>query len=708
MEEKKKCLTCGKDKKIYHFSIISISPKDGSVDHSDICEECSNEEAAAVEEATNSVRSHCKRDSHSGGVRKSKGRMRRSAIDTEDLDAVGRSLAACVGNDLARLESYGAESFFNDTGIVSPLDYADIEERAKEYIIKVKGLEFPKNVELGCGGTYIVFGNTVGAHGHSGILKCISNLSGHIGARPVHVGYALDGYDCVNPTLLGMDDLLLVARRDEVWKLGDVAFERDNITLVRDRVTAGNALIRCQYYRSDYTSGSSKNAIPDDEGYQTVVFDRFLHELHTKTKNDRDCFMVSTGCCCGDFEKRKRKKNKFPKDESELLAHSAESSAAGLRKSESVSYWERGFVVLHVNEKGMACPILCRAKIVNDKWTVGYMGDIINEDGVVPADKVDLAIGDIHVPLHDSRAISVVEKVASILRPDRLINVGDHCNSSSLNHHAMDRNEPIVDANIRDECGMANYILREMSTWADELVIIMGNHERFMKDFNAKVPSLRTLVNERTMMGAVEAGYEVIDLKGVYKIGNNAKYIHGEMKHFGISGDINAQISDSMDVDTIFGHCHRPSVRCGSYGLGLLALHDQGYNETESSNWVHGYGVVSHYEGQAFMNSVPIIDYSTPIGGEWITYSSDFDKWLPKKFDIEIKYTLVEECDYESMIYAIAPSIFGKANMDYEMAKWSGIPNSMLGGRTPASMMSSGEYESVYRVLRFMLGDGRS
>ena len=707
MKEKKRCERCLKEKKICDFAVVGIEPGTGEVIDSDICNTCSAGVQAAVDEATQSCQSVSEKNIKKKVGREKKTVKAKKGFDPENVDSMGRSLASCVGVDMVRLQNYDEKMFYMDTGIKSPLDYDEIKDCAEELIISVRGLNYPTNVELESGKSYVVFGDTNGSEVNDGILQCVENMCRHTGARPIHIGNALDNFDIVSSKLAQMDDLVLVARSDEVGRLGRLVGSNDNVTIVRERVTAGNALIRCQYYRSMYTSGSTKSAIPDDEGYQAVVIDRPLHEVHTLTKHDRDCFIISTGCSCNKFRDKARLKNKFPKTEAELFRHCVDSTAAGRRKGEMVKRWEHGFIVLHIADDGTVCPIPCRLKMVNGKWATGYMGNVVTEDSVIRGDVVEFAVGDTHVPEHDPMALGVVDKAASLILPDRLINVGDHCNSSSLNHFSMDRNEPILDTNVVDEYGMAHFVLLKMAEWARERVLIMGNHERFVEDFNKKHPSLLPLIDQSVLMSVEDTGFSTVGLKGVYCSGKSAKYIHGEMRHYGVSGDINAKVVKSLDVDTMFGHCHRPSCRAGAYGIGLLGLLDQGYNEVESSNWVHGFGVTTHYCGEAFMNTVPIIGYRTVINSQWITYDAgQLGKWAPKKFKPQMKYIIVNddgEFDYEAAIYDMCPVVFGSENTIYDMTLWTGVPNARIGGMTPAALLAAGIYKPVHDILLEML-----
>jgi hypothetical protein len=124
---------------------------------------------------------------------------------------------------------------------------------------------------------------------------------------------------------------------------------------------------------------------------------------------------------------------------------------------------------------------------------------------------------------------------------------------------------------------------------------------------------------------------------------DDVKFIHGEMRKYGAYGDQHKKNSSVFDVDTVWGHCHRPGTRLGSHSVGFLADFDQHYNEPEASNWVHGFGVVSHYMGVAFVNTITISDYVTFVGKERVEARKDVSKWENKDVEsVNLKIRMVE------------------------------------------------------------------
>jgi hypothetical protein len=325
------------------------------------------------------------------------------------------------------------------------------------------------------------------------------------------------------------------------------------------------------------------------------------------------------------------------------VAKFPDATMTGRRQTETSDNWKNGMIVVQAASNGDSIVLPCEVKRGKDgKYYTGYYGDVISENSVFRSDKVGLVVGDVHVPLHDPCALDVVDQVARRLNPDYLVNVGDHVNNSALNHHKMDRGESVADEDIVDEFGKASRVLQNMAEWATERHLILGNHERFQKDFTAKYPQLASLLNFHTMSGGEQAGYAMYDEKSVVHVGA-AKFVHGEMRNYGATGDRDKKNAQVFDGDVISAHCHNPSSRCGSHHIGLLGKLDQKYNEPHASNWLHGFGVTCHHDDMVFVSNVAIVNYMTFIGMEMIKSGNDVSKWIMPKFRAILEYHEVED-----------------------------------------------------------------
>jgi hypothetical protein len=216
------------------------------------------------------------------------------------------------------------------------------------------------------------------------------------------------------------------------------------------------------------------------------------------------------------------------------------------------------------------------------------------------------------------------------------VNLGDHMDMRSLNHHMLDRGEP-TQVDVANECGKANYVLQMMAQWASERHIIIGNHGRFIEDFAKKNPQLLGLLNFHALSGAEMAGYNVLEEKAILSRGPS-KFCHGEIRMFGATGDKHYKMQQVMQAETMFGHTHTPTCRCGCYSVGLLGQLDQDYNEVEASQWVHGFGLAYVYEGESFMTSIPILGHALTLGNRTFVPGTGVAKWVPPEFEAQVIY----------------------------------------------------------------------
>ena len=559
--------------------------------------------------------------------------------DTEqEVELLSRQLAGAAQMDLKILATFTAHKFKSKLGARAPAsfpDFSKLQERAREIITREMGLSYPHKLELPPG-NYIVIGESHGENVHHGLVKCVERMAEHFKASVIHIGHVVDRQKNVAAPMLAMPNLTVVAVADEIFHLSLYQEQHPGFVIVRDRVViAGSVLIRNQHDRGDFTRTSIKNMRLNETGFDYIVVDSHMHEVHSLCKNHRQTQILSPGCMCEKHQHRKPRQIP-PSGDSELLACSLNATFAGRRQDELNRYWENGVTLVCVSKEGAATVVNCRAKKIAQKFYVGYGGMLFSETGIVRADRVGLVVCDAHVANHDPEVLSIVDQVAKKLCPDYLVNLGDHWDNRSFNHHLMERGE-VIFAQVANECGKGHEVLKKMAEWTSgERHIIIGNHGRFINDFTKKFPQLNSLLNFQVLSGAQQLGYIVTDVKNVIEIAG-AKFFHGELKLWGSAGDRHQRIRDVMEVDSMFGHTHSPSCRRGCYAVGLLGLMDQDYNEPEASAWIHGFGTAASYGGEVFMCTVPIFRKRLRFMG--VNFKpKHVSAWRVPEFEAEVIY----------------------------------------------------------------------
>jgi hypothetical protein len=239
-----------------------------------------------------------------------------------------------------------------------------------------------------------------------------------------------------------------------------------------------------------------------------------------------------------------------------------------------------------------------------------------------------------HSPNQDNVALDIQEQICKDYKPDILVNIGDSHDYRALNHHDLDKGN-VIKGNILDESAQVHYSLKRMATWAKDKYIIYGNHERFAEDFVAKFPQFGKYLDFQFICDLNELGYNMVDLKGVLKIGPT-KFVHGDMTMYGQSGNKLEKAARTFKGTVFIGHMHYPAVRYGTYSIGLSGKLDQKYNEPNASTWIHGFGLCNQYRGFDFPTTIAI-NKNCNINAK--TYKAvNPDLWKVKNYNVRLIY----------------------------------------------------------------------
>jgi hypothetical protein len=279
----------------------------------------------------------------------------------------------------------------------------------------------------------------------------------------------------------------------------------------------------------------------------------------------------------------------------------------------------------------------CFIKRTDKGMAISYFDKIITSKGVFNPEKKIFVNGDLHCDMHDVNVLDIQEQFCKDYRPDIQVNIGDTFNYSSLNHHVMDRGGVILDKKLLDEAASTTFVLKRVSGWAKESHLLCGNHERFARDFVEKYPQFGEYLDFHFMCDLKNMGYTLTPLKSVLKIGS-AVFVHGEVKMFGQPGSKIEKIARTFSSKNCFiGHIHRPEIRFGTVSIGLSGMLNQGYNEPEMSNWIHGFGTCNQFMGHSFLTTIVIDNYRCIIGNK--TYQpGNLDSWKMKSYRARLTY----------------------------------------------------------------------
>jgi predicted phosphodiesterase len=477
--------------------------------------------------------------------------------------------------------------------------FKDLKKLAFKELQKY-GLHRDDSVSFGPG-KYLVVGDSHGKHTKTGMFDLLKSVENNLGVdKIIHIGHMLDDDGDMSYNW-DKFDLTVIPKLDEVYHLESVKTDKDyNFDMVRTEVKIGDYSVVNQDLIQDYVktpiSSLDQQIFPDN----VIVNCHRLEMFSRTTYANNDVMVYSAGSLCERHIVKTIKQIDFAGGFT-VKETRPEGYSKYRRMRHMLEYWQQGMVLVEYDGTNVTVTPM-RVHNIDGKYLTSYFDKIILQNGkTAKPDKKIFLNGDAHVPSHNPDVLQIHENVIGDYKADMYVNVGDFLDGESLNHHAMDRGIP-VKGDTLDECAHAHSILRRMSEWAPDCHMIHGNHERFYKDFTSKFPQLNHLLNFKFLSNMEEVGFTSTDIKDTFKIGS-LTIIHGDLMFYGQSGSKVEKCSKTFKGDVIIGHVHSPTSRYNCHAMGLTAIKDQGYNEVNASNWVHGFALVNQYKGINFIQN---------------------------------------------------------------------------------------------------------
>ena len=453
-------------------------------------------------------------------------------------------------------------------------------------------------------------------------------------SKIIHIGHLLDDDNDISYNWGYFDNVIILARSEELKLIqGQRNKFNFHFDIVRDGITLGdNLLVANQDMISDYVMTSIKSL--DSEIFEPQVIVN-CHRLETISKcstDDTIQYLASPGGLCEKHVVKTIKQIDFTDDKTVKSAFTG--SFPKYRRMEKMNkYWNQGMIIVHVAKDGSHTIVPCAINKVEHEYATSYFDKIISSDGIFTPSKRIFVVGDVHSPNHDSNVLDIQEQICNDYNASTLVNVGDAHDFRALNHHDMNKGK-VITGDVLREAAKTHHLLKRMRKWAKDCHIIKGNHERFGNDFSDKFPQLYAYLDFAFMCDLDGLGYRITDLKDVLKIGS-AKFIHGELELYGQSGTKSEKVSRTFGHNTFIGHIHYPSIRFGTYSVGLSGKLDQGYNEANASTWVHGFGLCNQYKGVSWLTTLAIVNNKCILNGK-IYKPKNPKSWDIKKYDAKL------------------------------------------------------------------------
>lgn len=238
-----------------------------------------------------------------------------------------------------------------------------------------------------------------------------------------------------------------------------------------------------------------------------------------------------------------------------------------------------------------------------------------------------LFVPDTHVPYHDVKAWSLLLKVGKVLRPDRIVILGDFADFYAVSDHDKDPNRA---RGLESEIKSCRERLDELDALgASKKYYVSGNHEdRLERYLMRRAPELFNMVKIPEILGLRERGWSYVPYKSDVRIGK--VYITHDT---GVAG-ANAHQRALTDYQTnvIIGHTHRlgyavvgnakgePHVGAMLGWLGDFDKVDYMHSIKARRDWAHGFGLgYMRPDGVVHIHPVPIVRNSVVVEGKLIS-----------------------------------------------------------------------------------------
>lgn len=503
-------------------------------------------------------------------------------------------------------------------------------------IMRRQGHFYPESKEFSRG-RFLVVGDSHGKETTRGLFSMIKKLDQELNfGKIIHIGHILDDeWDISCCWEDFKDKLIVVAKKEELEIL---AGRTEKYDLVKKQVKLGSLTVKNQdIVTNEYSVGLVGNATNKDQYFDdTTIINLHRIEIDTRTTDDRTTIQVYTpGCLCrrhvsvnlnmnASFNKRRK-------------ASRSKNNATMRRKDHQTNFWEQGLCIVDLDNCGeysiTACPI---HEIDGLGFATSYGGSIYTEDRVCKPDMKIFVNADPHSDLHDPACLDIQEQICKAYSPDKLINLGDVFNAKSFNHHMIERNEHI-DKDAMYELAATRFILSKMRTWAKEMHLLFGNHERFIIDFCKKMPQFSRLLDFSFLVGLESLDIQLVNHKEPLYIGP-VVFIHGDLVMYGARGGNKMdKARQTFGNNVIMGHQHCPATRQSCHVLGHTGMRDQGYNEPHASKWTQGYAYCNIFKGKAFVHNMTMKPGKGMFAGRLYLPKAP-EQWTVPPFKATISY----------------------------------------------------------------------
>lgn len=529
--------------------------------------------------------------------------------------------------DENRLSHITERDFLNTYKFIQPylnkenITFEEIKNNANNILLNVYGAKHPQLLNIEEEGKYLIVSDCHGKHTKTKTFKLLHTIIDNCKIKNIiHIGHLLDDDDDINYHWKEFDNLIILAKKEELRKILSKENELNtNTKIIREEIIIDNISIKNQdIFTNEYTKTSISSL--DARLYNKhTIFNFHKHEMTSKpTYMDNSVLYMSPGCLCEPFVSKTRKTIEWL-DGKRVKECYADTYHTLRRYDEMSKLWEQGLYIINFYRDN-TYPVPCRIKDIDkDNKGILYYNNIFTSSDKIKPEILNLITADTHIPFQNTYILSVIDNLAKKIKFTNHIHLGDICHNQSINHFSLDKNKisEIINTDFMEDVSNTSRLLSLMENWGEHNYLLYANHERFIKDFTDKYPQLKSLFNLNSLFNL--KNYTLIDHKQSLVI-NNIRYLHGDIPIYNCSGKVQEKISkiyNGYNNPVVMGHIHYPSIQSGCYSVGLTGNKYQGYNEKDACNWIHGFGISGTYKDINWCSTIPILNIKNIANSKW-------------------------------------------------------------------------------------------
>jgi len=225
-----------------------------------------------------------------------------------------------------------------------------------------------------------------------------------------------------------------------------------------------------------------------------------------------------------------------------------------------------------------------------------------------PGSHLVMVLPDLHIPHHDETALACVMAAYRILKPRRVVVLGDWLDCEQFSSHGTSSMAELrAHRFVDDELDPCRRVLDKLQKYNNELVFIEGNHEQRIERWAAQWgqrlgPDIYKMIAPRKLLGDGRKKFTWVPYKGHlsrYEITPDLWAIHGWS--FAKSA-ARVHQEKAVSVSVVHGHTHRQQMETRrdpangrilkAWSPGCLCKLQPLYRANNPTAWVHGFSLI--------------------------------------------------------------------------------------------------------------------